>query len=145
LAGNVSSNVREIESSIVNISKYASLNNTKIDMNLVKLVVHDSLKERRKCISIEDILNTVTKHFGVQISQLHSKRKFKSITLPRQIAMYLARRLTNLSLEEIGGYMGGRDHTTVMHADGKIQKLKKADRNMSTMLRKIEKELVRRK
>ncbi len=145
LAGNVSSNVREIESSIVNISKYASLNNTKIDMNLVRQVVHDSLKERRKCISIEDILNTVTKHFGVQISQLHSKRKFKSITLPRQIAMYLARRLTNLSLEEIGGYMGGRDHTTVMHADGKIQKLKKADRNMSTMLRKIEKELVRRK
>ncbi|KKN02994.1 hypothetical protein LCGC14_1112040, partial [marine sediment metagenome] len=102
-------------------------------------------KERLKFISIEDILNTVTKHFGVQISQLHSKRKFKSITLPRQIAMYLARRLTNLSLEEIGGYMGGRDHTTVMHADGKIQKLKKADRNMSTMLRKIEKELVRRK
>jgi chromosomal replication initiator protein len=145
LAGTVSSNVREIESSIVNISKYASLNNTKIDMNLVKRIVHDSLKERRKCISIEDILNTVTKHFGVQISQLHSKRKFKSITLPRQIAMYLARRLTTLSLEEIGGYMGGRDHTTVMHADGKIQKLKKADRNMSTTLRKIEKELVRRK
>ncbi len=145
LAGNVSSNVREIESSIINTSKYASLNNTKIDINLVRLVVHDSLKERTKCISIEDILNTVTKHFGVQISQLHSKRKFKSITLPRQIAMYMARRLTNLSLEEIGGYMGGRDHTTVMHADGKIQKLKKADRNMSTMLRKIEKELVRRK
>ncbi len=145
LAGNVSSNVREIESSIVNISKYASLNNTRIDINLVRQVVHDSLKERRKCVSIEDILNTVTKHFGVQISQLHSKRKFKSITLPRQIAMYMARRLTNLSLEEIGGYMGGRDHTTVMHADGKIQKLKKADRNMFTMLRKIEKELVRRK
>jgi chromosomal replication initiator protein len=145
LAGNVSTNVREIESSLVNIKKYASLSDNKIDVNLVRQVVHESLKERRNCIGIEDILNTVTKYFGVQISQLHSKRKFKSITLPRQIAMYLARRLTTLSLEEIGGYMGGRDHTTVMHANDKIKNLNKIDRNISATLRKMEKELVRRK
>jgi chromosomal replication initiator protein len=145
LAESVSTNVREIESSLVNINNHAMLNNAKIDMNLVQQVIHESPKERRKCISIEDILHTVTRRFGIQISHLHSKRKFKSITLPRQIAMHLARRLTNLSLEEIGGYMGGRDHTTVIHADEKIKKLKKIDRNISATLRKMEKELVRRK
>jgi chromosomal replication initiator protein len=105
--------------------------------------VHESLKKERKYIGIEDILHTVTKHFGVQLSQLHSKRKFKSITLPRQVAMHLARKLTRLSLEEIGGYMGGRDHTTVMHADEKIRNLKRVDRNVSATLRKMEKELIK--
>lgn len=145
IAENASSNIREIESSLVNINNYAMLNNAKVDMNLVQQVIPEYQKDRRKRISIEDILHTVTKRFGIQISQLHSKRKFKSITLPRQIAMYLARRLTNLSLEEIGGYMGGRDHTTVIHADEKIKKLRKTDRNISATLRKMEKELVRRK
>lgn len=142
LAENVSSNVREIEGSLINLNRNSLLGNTKIDLNLVKQVIHGFTKERRY-IGIEEILHSVIKHFDVQLSQLHSKRKFKSITLPRQIAMYLARRLTNLSLEEIGGYMGGRDHTTVMHADDKIKKLKKTDRNISVVLRKIEKELIR--
>jgi chromosomal replication initiator protein len=143
LAGNVTSNVREIESSLVNIKNHTTLSNAKIDINLVRQAVQESLKKGRKHIGIEEILSAVTKHFGIQISQLHSKRKFKSITLPRQIAMHLARRLTDLSLGEIGGYMGGRDHTTVIHADEKIRKLKKTDRNVSATLRKMEKELVK--
>ncbi|MFQ5963062.1 MAG: chromosomal replication initiator protein DnaA [Candidatus Scalinduaceae bacterium] len=142
LAENVSSSIREIEGALLNICKYASINKCKIDSNLVKHVIQGFTKENVN-IGIEKILNIVTKHFGIQLSQLHSKRKFKSITLPRQIAMYLARRLTNLSLEEIGGYMGGRDHTTVLHADEKIKKLKKTDRNISNILRRIEKDLIR--
>ncbi len=144
LAENIPSNIREIEGSLINIKKHAFLRgNTKIDIALVKHVVHEFLKKERKYIGIEDILHTVTKHFGVQLSQLHSKRKFKSITLPRQVAMHLARKLTRLSLEEIGGYMGGRDHTTVMHADEKIKNLKRVDRNVSATLRKMEKELIK--
>jgi chromosomal replication initiator protein len=144
LAENIPSNIREIEGTLINIKKHAFLlSNTKIDIALAKQVVHEFLKKERKHIGIEDILHTVTKHFGVQLSQLHSKRKFKSITLPRQIAMHLARRLTTLSLGEIGGYMGGRDHTTVIHADEKIRKLKKTDRYVSSTLRKMEKELIK--
>ncbi|MEE9605977.1 MAG: chromosomal replication initiator protein DnaA [Candidatus Scalindua sp.] len=144
LAENIPSNIREIEGSLINIKKHAFLlGKTKIDLALAKHVVHESLKKERKYIGIEDILHTVTKHFGVQLSQLHSKRKFKSITLPRQVAMHLARKLTRLSLEEIGGYMGGRDHTTVMHADEKIKNLKRVDRNVSATLRKMEKELIK--
>jgi chromosomal replication initiator protein len=108
-----------------------------IDLDFVKQVIGKPTKHK-SYIGIEEILSTVTEHFGVRLSQLHSKRKLKSITLPRQIAMHLARKLTNLSLEEIGGFMGGRDHTTVMHADEKIRNLRKQDRNISVTLRKLE-------
>jgi chromosomal replication initiator protein len=137
LAEHVTSSIREIEGTLTNINRYAIISENKIDLNFVKQVIGRPTKHK-SYIGIEEILNTVTKHFGVQLSQLHSKRKLKSITLPRQVAMHLARKLTNLSLGEIGGYMGGRDHTTVMHADEKIRKLKKLDRNISATLRKLE-------
>ncbi|KHE93549.1 MAG: chromosomal replication initiator protein DnaA [Candidatus Scalindua brodae] len=121
LADNVVSSIREIEGTLTNIHRYATMNESKIDLSLVKQIIRGFSKQKRN-IGIEKILNTVTKYYGVQLSQLHSKRKLRSITLPRQIAMHLARKLTNLSLGEIGGYMGGRDHTTVMHADDKIKK-----------------------
>ena len=142
LADNVASSIREIEGTLANIHRYTAMNESKIDLNLVKQIIRGFSKQKHN-IGIEKILNTVTKHYGVQLSQLHSKRKLKSITLPRQIAMHLARKLTNLSLGEIGGYMGGRDHTTVMHADDKIKKLKSLDRNMSSTLRKLENVLIK--
>ncbi len=137
LAEHATSSIREIEGTLTNINKYAMISESKIDLNFVKQVIGKPTKHK-SYIGIEKILNTVTKHFSVQLSQLHSKRKLKSITLPRQVAMHLARKLTNLSLEEIGGYMGGRDHTTVMHADEKIRNLRKLDRNISATLRKLE-------
>lgn len=143
LAEHATSSIREIEGAITNINRYAAISENKIDLNFVKQVIRGFTKQKNY-IGIEEILNTVTKHFGVQLSHLHSKRKFKSITLPRQIAMYLARKLTNLSLEEIGGYMGGRDHTTVMHADEKISKLRKQDQNISATLRKLETALTKK-
>ncbi len=137
LAENATSSIREIEGTLTNINKYAIISENKIDLDFVKQVIGRPTKHK-SYIGIEEILGTVTKHFGVQLSQLHSKRKLKSITLPRQVAMHLARKLTNLSLEEIGGFMGGRDHTTVMHADEKIKNLRKQDRNISATLRKLE-------
>ncbi|MBS1257834.1 MAG: Chromosomal replication initiator protein DnaA [Candidatus Scalindua arabica] len=137
LAEHATSSIREIEGTLTNINKYAIVSENKIDLDFVKQVIGRPTKHR-SYIGIEEILGIVTKHFGVQLSQLHSKRKLKSITLPRQVAMHLARKLTNLSLEEIGGFMGGRDHTTVMHADEKIKNLRKQDRNISATLRKLE-------
>ncbi len=137
LAENVVSSIGEIEGALTNIHKYATMNESKIDLNLVKQIIRSFSKQKRN-IGIEKILNTVTKYYGVQLSQLHSKRRLRSITLPRQVAMHLARKFTNLSLGEIGGYMGGRDHTTVMHADDKIKKLKSLDRNVYSTLRKLE-------
>ncbi|MDR4504766.1 MAG: chromosomal replication initiator protein DnaA [Candidatus Scalindua sp.] len=142
IAENASSNVREIEGTLVNLARYASISKEVLNLDLVKQVI-EGFAEKKKLLGIEDILRTVTRHFNIQISQILSRRKFKSITLPRQIAMYLARKFTNLSLKEIGGYLGGRDHTTVMHANEKIKKLQKTDRNFSVILRKIEKELTK--
>jgi chromosomal replication initiator protein len=142
IAENASSNVREIEGTLVNIARYSSINKDVVNLDLVKQLI-EGFAEKTKLLGIEEILRTVTRHFNIQISQILSKRKFQSITLPRQVAMYLARKFTNLSLQEIGGYLGGRDHTTVMHATGKIKKLKKTDRNFSMMLRKVEKELTK--
>jgi chromosomal replication initiator protein len=142
LADNVTSSIREIEGTLANIHRYATMNQSKIDLSLVKHIIRGFSKQKHN-IGIEKILNTVIKHYGVPLSQLHSKRKLRSITLPRQIAMHLARKFTNLSLGEIGGYMGGRDHTTVMHADDKIKKLKSLDRNMSSTLRKLENVLIK--
>ena len=137
LAEHATSSIREIEGTLTNINKYATISKNKIDLDFIKQVIGKPTKHK-SYIGIEEILSAVTKHFGVQLSQLHSKRKLKSITLPRQVAMHLARKLTNLSLEEIGGFMGGRDHTTVMHADEKIKNLRKQDRNISATLRKLE-------
>ena len=137
LAEHTTSSIREIEGTLTNINKYAIISENKIDLDFVKQVIGRPAKHK-SYIGIEEILSTVTKHFGVQLSLLHSKRKLKSITLPRQVAMHLARKLTSLSLEEIGGFMGGRDHTTVMHADEKIKNLRKQDRNISATLRKLE-------
>jgi chromosomal replication initiator protein len=72
-------------------------------------------------LTIQNIIDAVTTFYGVKLSDLQSKRRHRSITVPRQVCMFLARRRTRYSLEEIGGYFGGRDHTTVMHADRKIR------------------------
>jgi chromosomal replication initiator protein len=78
-------------------------------------------------ISIEDILHVVTARFNVRLADLQSKKRSRSIAFPRQICMFLARALTRHSLEEIGGYFGGRDHTTVLHANKTIDELRQRD------------------
>ena len=97
----------------------------------------------KKTVSIEAVLHAVSDRFNVSISQLQSKSRTRSLALPRQIVMYLSRKLTNMSLTEIGGFVGGRDHSTVIHADGKITELLKKDKNLLFVLQKIESELQR--
>ena len=93
-----------------------------ITLDLAKSALDDSFNNSIRNISITDIIEVVTRHYDVRLADLQSKRRSQSITMPRQICMYLARNLTRHSLEEIGGHLGGRDHTTVMHACQKIGK-----------------------
>jgi chromosomal replication initiator protein len=81
----------------------------------------DLFLARRGQPSMEDILRVVTEHFGVKLTELQSRKRTNAVAHPRQVAMYLARRITRHSLEEIGGYFGGRDHSTVLYAVGKVQ------------------------
>ena len=140
LAAHITGNIREIEGAIARLSKETKISKNGITLEFVKKVVR-GLFENKKIVSIEAVLKSVSNSFNVSISQLLSKSRTRSLTLPRQMAMYLSRKVTNLSLEEIGGYIGGRDHSTVIHADEKISRMLKTDKNLFFILKKLECEL----
>ncbi|MBI5678392.1 MAG: chromosomal replication initiator protein DnaA, partial [Planctomycetes bacterium] len=142
LAEHIPSNVRELEGAIVRLGKELKVTRNAITLDFIKKVIRE-ITGNKKSVSIEAILYAVSDRFNVSISQLQSKSRTRSLTLPRQITMYLSRKLTNMSLTEIGGFLGGRDHSTVIHADEKIMELLKKDKNLLFVLQKIESELQR--
>jgi len=116
VAARIESNTRELEGAITKIQGLAMLQEGRIDIDLAKAALGDIAAPQQRNITIQQILDAVTRYFNVRPTDLQSKKRHKSIAFPRQVCMYLARRHTRYSLEEIGGYFGGRDHTTVLHA-----------------------------
>jgi chromosomal replication initiator protein len=127
IAENIDTNIRDLEGAITKIIGFSSLANKPVDLNLAREALRDTVERVASAISMDDIIRSVTAEFRVKLSDLQSKRRSNSVTHPRQIAMYLARTLTRHSLEEIGGYFGGRDHTTVMHGCEKMKSLIESD------------------
>ncbi|GBD40106.1 Chromosomal replication initiator protein DnaA [bacterium HR37] len=122
LAQNITSNIRELEGTLINIIGYAKLLNTEITLDLARDVLKNIIKEQdKRILSIESIQKEVSSFFGIRLQDLKSERKQKNIAIPRQIAMYLARRYTGASFPEIGEKFGGKDHSTVIHAVRKIE------------------------
>ncbi len=142
LAEHIPGNIRELEGAIVRLGKELKVTRNAVTLDFIKKVIRE-ITGNKKSVSIEAILYAVSDRFNVSISQLQSKSRTRSLTLPRQITMYLSRKLTNMSLTEIGGFLGGRDHSTVIHADEKIIELLKKDKNLLFVLQKIESELQR--
>jgi chromosomal replication initiator protein len=120
----------------------AMLQNGQIDLELAKAALGESATAEQRRITIQQIMEVVTKYYNVRLSDLQSKKRHKSIAFPRQVCMFLARRHTRYSLEEIGGYFGGRDHTTVLHAVRTIDADVKNDREVAEQLAHIENQLV---
>jgi chromosomal replication initiator protein len=129
----ITSNIRELDGAITKVLGYASLLEQPITLDVARTALHEPARPS-PAISIEDILRVVTGHFNVRIADLQSKKRTRSIVVPRQICMYLARSLTMLSLEEIGGYFGGRDHSTVLHATDKISMEIQSDSSLSQLV-----------
>jgi len=127
IARTIDTNVRELEGAVTRVSAQAQLTGTTITLDTAREVLIDSLPQRPREITVPEIITAVVRRFSIRVADLQSKRRNKSIAVPRQIAMYLSRRMTKLSLQEIGGYFGGRDHTTVLHANRKIEELAKSD------------------
>ncbi len=127
IAGRIDSNIRELEGSIAKVAMLAQVCDRPIDLSLAEEALGAEPVPFRREITIEDILNAVTTRFNVRLADLQSKKRSRSIAFPRQICMFLARSLTRHSLGEIGGYFGGRDHTTVLHANRTIDKLRSHD------------------
>jgi chromosomal replication initiator protein len=122
LAENVRSNIRELEGAVNKLAGMSHIYQRPVDLDMAKEALRDLLPPQASRVSIDGIIRTVAEHYSIPVRDLMGKRRTKSIAYPRQICMFLARRLTSHSLEEIGGYFGGRDHTTVMYAYDKIRR-----------------------
>ena len=120
VAKNVRSNVRELEGALRKILAHSRFNQKEISIALAKEALRDLLSIQNRQISVENIQKTVADYYKIKVSDMYSKKRPASIARPRQIAMYLAKELTQKSLPEIGELFGGRDHTTVLHAVRKI-------------------------
>jgi len=141
IAHKVQANIRELEGALTSIYAVATTTGKKITLELAKTALGEKTKSDARHISITDIIEVVTNHFDIRLTDLQSKKRSQSITEPRQICMYLARNLTRHSLEEIGGHLGGRDHTTVMHACSKIADAKDSDPKMNALLDELAKQI----
>jgi len=123
IANQVDTNIRELEGALVRVVAYSSLVNEDIDASLASEALKDIIPSNKpKVITIKDIQEAISDKYNVRVEDLLAKKRTKSIAFPRQIAMYLSRELTDLSLPKIGEEFGGRDHTTVIHAHDKITK-----------------------
>lgn len=139
IANRIESNARELEGAITTIQGYASLQNRPIDLTLAREALGEAVgKEATSVITLQDITSAVTAYYNVKLSDLQSKRRHKSIAGPRQVCMWLARKKTRFSLEEIGGYFGGRDHTTVMHSVKAVEERISLDSDIARQVEKIE-------
>ncbi|MFH1046462.1 MAG: chromosomal replication initiator protein DnaA [Candidatus Omnitrophota bacterium] len=136
IADRVRMNIRELEGALVRVAAYSSLTNQKITLDLAYSVLKDMFLEEKK-VSIDSIQKKVAAHFDIRLMDMKAKKRSRAIVYPRQIAMYLARSLTDYSLPEIGEYFGGRDHTTILHAYEKIATQVKKDRNLQETMKKL--------
>jgi len=137
IAEKIKTNIRELEGALIKVVAYASLENKKISQGLAKDVLKDVLLQEEKKISIELIQKKVAHYFDIKTSDMKAKKRNKQIVYPRQVAMYLSRELTNLTLPVIGESFGGRDHTTVIHACGKIQNDLKRNQNVKNLINRL--------
>jgi len=131
MATKVSSNIRELEGTLIRVTAFASLNRTPVDMSLVQTVLKDLITlDDDNIIAPVDIITATADYFKLSVDDLYGSSRSQAIATARQIAMYLCRELTNLSLPKIGQLFGNRDHTTVMYANKKISELMKERRSI---------------
>jgi len=124
IAKRLRSNVRELEGALNRVIANANFTGRPITIDFVKDALRDLLALQDKLVTIDNIQKTVAEYFKIRVADILSKRRSRSVARPRQVAMFLAKELTNHSLPEIGDAFGGRDHTTVLHACRKIKELK---------------------
>lgn len=140
IATNIKSNIRELEGALIRIVAFSSLTNKEISIDLASEALKDIISNKQnKQITIELIQDVVASYFNIRIEDFKSARRTRNITYPRQIAMYLCRKLTDMSLPRIGEEFGGRDHTTVIHAYEKISGALKEDDELKYTIKEITK------
>lgn len=137
LADLIKTNIRELEGALIRVIAYAFLEEKDITLGLARDVLKDLLNEPPVIITVDTIQKCVAAQFGVSLGDLKTKRRNKNIVLPRQVAMYLSRELTQLSLPEIGEFFGGKDHTTILYSYNKIKRVLEKDVAVKNKIRQI--------
>ncbi len=127
LATNIKSNVRELEGSLIRMGAFASLTGLEVSVDLAKEVLKNIIQPKSVTLAMEDIQKNVADFYNIKVIDLKSKKKLKTLSHPRQVAMYLCRKYTQKSFPEIGKLFGGKDHSTVMHAVRKISQMMSTD------------------
>ncbi len=137
IASNVRTNVRELEGALIRLVAYCSLTGAEITLPTAQQVLKNFIDSQARKITIDSIQKMVAEHFGLKIQELKAKNNSRPIVVPRQIAMYLAKQMTEASLPEIGRQFGGKHHTTVMHSVEKIDSLRRTDKDLNRTLNKL--------
>ena len=134
IAERIKSNIRELEGSLIRLIAYASLTGAEFSLSLAQDVLRDILDTNNKTVTIEKIQTFIANYYQLKITELKARNNSKNITLPRQIAMYLSKKLTSASLPLIGKSFGGKHHSTVIHSIRKIEDRCKKDRDFHTLI-----------
>ncbi len=141
LAKRITSNIRELEGALTRVVAYATLTNKPVDLDFAREVLADVLRANDRKITIDEIQRRVAEHYRIKPADMVSARRAREVARPRQVAMYLAKRLTPRSLPEIGRRFGGRDHTTVMHAVKRIEELRIEDTELDADIALLSRQL----
>jgi chromosomal replication initiator protein len=131
IANHIQSNVRELEGGLKRVLAYAKFANAKVSLDLAREALKDLLAVQIRQVSIDNIQRIVAEYYKIKVSDMYSKKRSRTVARPRQMAMALAKELTQLSLPDIGDAFGGRDHTTVLHACRKIVDLRGSNPEIS--------------
>ena len=143
IAENVSDSVRDLEGIVISIMAHATLYNREVDLELTQRIVRKVTQNENKAITIDNIINTVCNHFGLDVNTIHSKSRKREVVQARQIAMYLAKSYTEFSMAKIGSLIGNKDHATVLHACKTIGELKEVSKSFQAELEEIQADLKR--
>ncbi|MCI0355363.1 MAG: chromosomal replication initiator protein DnaA [Acidobacteria bacterium] len=137
IASNIRSNVRELEGALIRLLAYSSLTGVTVNLPTTQQVLKNIIDAQSRKVTIESIQKAVAEQFGLRVAEIKAKDNSRSVVFPRQIAMYLAKQLTEASLPEIGRQFGGKHHTTVMHSVEKIEHSRKTDKDLNRVLNKL--------
>jgi chromosomal replication initiator protein len=137
IASNVRTNVRELEGALVRLIAWCQNYGVEITLSVTQQCLKQFIDTQVRKITIETIQRTVAENFGMRVAELKQKNNSRQIVVPRQIAMYLAKQLTEASLPEIGRQFGGKHHTTVMHSIAKIDEQRRADKDLNRTINKL--------
>ncbi len=137
VATRVKSNVRDIEGCLIRLGAHSSLTGVPVTLEMTKSILKDFIIEDERPLTVDGIMKTVAEYYGIRVQDMKARKRTRDIALPRQIAMYLSRDLTENSLSDIGKHMGGKDHATVIYACKQIEARRAKDENFDRMVQNL--------